>query len=438
NSGPDGNVTGGRWTTYTGTSTQTYVSPTKVLRYLYDLPNPARGADDWFFIQGLNLTGGSSYRLKFFYKASDGPAFVERLEVKYGTAAHAGAMTNLLYTNNNIASAIASPWDSATVDFSPASTGVYYIGLHAMSLPDQAFLYIDDVSVKTAPLVDVGVSGLTLPSLNCPTSGVFVQATVTNYNTTTLNFATYPVTVTANITGAGTGTMTTLLNSGTLAPGASMSVYLSPSFNFTTGGLYNITAATSTNPATNDPETGNDAYSTTILVNPNPPTPVITPANPAVCAGTPVQLSTQFAPPPPPVNLPAVCSGTIAVAVPDGSEAGATHTLTVSGVPANASIVSMSVTINMNHTWVGDMIFNLKAPNGRILNLDKYLGGTDAPGLNFINTVISSAGVTPLTAGTAPRTGTFKADMINGTVAVSGIQNPAGYASDATAFTDLY
>src|SRR6185503_19458375 len=190
-------------------------------------------------------------------------------------------------------------------------------------------------------------------------------------------------------------------------------------------------------------ETGNDAYSTTILVNPNPPTPVITPANPAVCAGTPVQLSTQFAPPPPPVNLPAVCSGTIAVPVPDGSPAGATHTLTVSGVPANASIVSMSVTINMNHTWVGDMIFNLKAPNGRILNLDKYLGGTDAPGVNFINTVISSPPTPPtpnypaLSSGVAPRTGTYRPDLTNAPVVGFGVQNPNGYASEAASFADL-
>src|SRR4029079_16338687 len=117
-------------------------------------------------------------------------------------------MTNLLYTNNTIATALASPWDSVIVDFSPATSGVYYIGFHAISAADQAFLYLDDVSVKLAPLVDVGVTGWTTPSLNCPTtSAVFLQATIKNYNTTTLNFATYPVTVTANITGAGTGTL---------------------------------------------------------------------------------------------------------------------------------------------------------------------------------------------------------------------------------------
>ena len=90
-----------------------------------------------------------------------------------------------------------------------------------------------------------------------------------------------------------------------------------------------------------------------------------------------------------------------------------------------------------------DMIFNLKAPNGSILNLDKYIGGSDVPGVNFVNTVISSppapptANYPPLSAGVAPRTGTFSPDAINNTVAVSGIQNPAGYASGAASFFDL-
>src|SRR6185436_12264073 len=235
---------GGGWETYTDANPLTYVSPSKALLYYYDFNNLARGGDDWFYTQGLNLTGGTSYRLKFFYKAIDGVNYPERMEIKYGTRAYAADMTTgTLFTNNNINSVYANPYDSVRVDFTPPSTGVYYLGFHATSLGDEFGILVDDISVKISPLVDVGVTGLTLPSLNCPTSGVFVAATVTNFNTTTLNFATYPVTVTANITGAGTGTMTTLLNSGTLAPGASMSVYLSPSFNFTTGGLYNITVA---------------------------------------------------------------------------------------------------------------------------------------------------------------------------------------------------
>ncbi|MBL7743423.1 MAG: choice-of-anchor J domain-containing protein [Chitinophagaceae bacterium] len=416
----------GSWETYTDANPLTYVSPSKSLLYFYDFNDLARPADDWFYTQGLNLTGGTTYRLKFFYKALDGVNYPEKMEVKYGTAAYSPNMTTgTLFTNNNISSVYANPFDSVQVDFTPPSTGVYYLGFHAMSDGDKFGILVDNINVKVAPLVDVGITNVTLPNLNCPTSGVFVQARIKNYNLTTLNLATNPVTVTANITGAATGTLTATLNTGTLAPNAVMDFYLSPAFNFTAGGVYNITVATS---SPDDPETANNAYSTSVNVNPNPPTPVITPSAPAICSGSQVQLSTQFTTAPPPVTLPAVSSGAISVAVPDANAAGTTHTLAVSGVPAGATVTGVSVTINLTHTWISDMVINLRAPNGKILNLFNARG---ADGDNLTNTVISSASTTSLATATAPFTGTFAAD------AASGV-GPTGFVSDVTSFAGLY
>ena len=172
--------------------------------------------------------------------------------------------------------------------------------------------------------------------------------------------------------------------------------------------------------------------------------PVIsyTPASP-ICGGLAGVSGTQItagssAPPIP--GSTTVSSGTISIPIPDNSAAGATHTLNVAGIPANATVVAARVTFNMNHTWNGDMIFNLKAPNGTVLALDKYLTGTGGAGATtgFVNTVISSAGTTSLSAGTGTYTGTFKPDLINGTVVGPTIQNPTGYVSTATAFSDLY
>lgn len=421
NSGPDGNVTGGRWTTFAGTSAQTYVSPTRVGRYLYDLPVPTRGADDWFYIRGLNLTGGTSYRLKFFFKASDGPAFIERLEVKYGTAAINTSQTNLIYTNNDIRTAIATPWDSAIVDFTPAATDVYYLGFHAMSLPDQAFLYIDDISVKVTPLVDVGATALTGPS--CPATDGALQVTIRNYNTTPQNFATYPVTVTANVTGAATTTLTTTVNTGTLAPGATMIVALPP-FNYAAG-IYNVTVSTA---SPNDPETGNDSHTTSFLVNPSPAVATVTPASAAICAGDSIQLRTQFVTPPaPPVTHPLVTSGAISVAIPDASTAGTTHTLAVAGIPAGATITNISVTLNATHTWVNDLIINLRAPNGKILNLFNRKGGFAQA--NIAGLVVSNAtGLPAIPAAGAPFTGTFAPDAGAGVGPATSLSNAASYA----------
>ena len=422
NSGPTPNGGGGRW--ITNNIAQTYVSPTKSLWYIYDLVNSARGGNDWFYLQGLNLTAGVSYRVKAYYKSSDAPTWFEKFEIKYGTLAHSSAMTNLIYSNPGTSTNVASPFDSLVADFTPSASGVYYVGFHNISDPDQAFLFIDDISVTVSPKVDVGITGLTMPSLNCPASGVFVKAKVKNFNTVPLNFATYPITVNATITGAGAGTLTTTLSAddGILAPGEVREVYLAPSFNFAAAGIYNITTTTV---SPDDPVVGNDAYTTSFNVNPNPTAPTITPSAAAICIGGQVQLNTQFTnPPPPAVTLPAISSGAITVNVPDASAVGATHTLVVNSVPAGATVTGISVLINMTHTWDGDMAFNLKAPNNKVLNLFNQRGGG---GDNFVNMVISSASATSLATGAPPFTGTFTAD---GTIGVG----PTGFVSDVNTF----
>jgi len=123
---------------------RTASSGTKSIRYEYNIQN---AADDWFFIRGLNLTGGTSYRLQFKYKSSN-VEYIEQLEVKYGTGADAASMTTgTLFTNTNINNGLNSPFLTGVVDFTPPSTGVYYIGFHCTSPANQAYLYVDDISV---------------------------------------------------------------------------------------------------------------------------------------------------------------------------------------------------------------------------------------------------------------------------------------------------
>lgn len=112
-------------------------------------------ADDWFFLKGLNLTGGTAYELKFKYKSSDGPQYTENLEVKFGTSPDATDMTvGTIVTLNGINTTIADPFNESTSTFTPQSSGVYYIGFHCYSIPNQAFLYIDDISVSASLGVD--------------------------------------------------------------------------------------------------------------------------------------------------------------------------------------------------------------------------------------------------------------------------------------------
>jgi subtilisin-like proprotein convertase family protein len=133
-----------------------------------------------------------------------------------------------------------------------------------------------------------------------------------------------------------------------------------------------------------------------------------------------------------------VSSGAISVSVPDNTANGASSTLTVPALPAGATVVGIDVKLNMTHTYIGDMLFNLKAPNGAILALDKYLTGTGDAGEDFVNTIISSNGTAAISSGVAPFTGTFKPDAINSAITGATVQNPAGFVSAAANFAALY
>lgn len=117
----------------------------KTLEYEY---NTSNAANAWYYTQGLNLTGGTSYRLTFNYGCASA-TFPERLKVKYGTVAAYASMTNSLYDNPSITNDVTP--NTQIVDFTPATTGVYYIGFNAYSIANQFYLYVDDISVEVSP-----------------------------------------------------------------------------------------------------------------------------------------------------------------------------------------------------------------------------------------------------------------------------------------------
>ncbi len=132
-------VNGDGFTWITGTAPTGYSG--NVLKYPYNSTNTTIGANDWFYTNGLDLTGGNTYTLSYKY---GGSGFTENLEVKYGTSATAASMSNTLLTHSSITG---STVNTASVTFTPATSGTYYIGFHAFSAADQNSLYVDDISV---------------------------------------------------------------------------------------------------------------------------------------------------------------------------------------------------------------------------------------------------------------------------------------------------
>ena len=105
-------------------------------------------ANDWFFIPGLNLTGGVSYRLFFRYNTNSGSTFSENLRVRFGTAPTEVGMSNTIIDLPNIVNTI---YQIASVDFTPVTSGVYYVGFQGYSFVNQNYILVDDISVTLSP-----------------------------------------------------------------------------------------------------------------------------------------------------------------------------------------------------------------------------------------------------------------------------------------------
>ena len=84
----------------------------------------------------------------------------------------------------------------------------------------------------------------------------------------------------------------------------------------------------------------------------------------------------------------------------------------------------LEVVVNINHTFVGDLVINLVAPNGNVINLMNRQNGS---GDNLTNTVFSSNLTLPgITTGTQPYTGTFKMNAASGVVTGAYTSNVTG------------
>jgi hypothetical protein len=143
------------------------------------------------------------------------------------------------------------------------------------------------VNILPAPPVDMGVSMLVQPfTSGCHTATDSVIVKIKNYSLTTIDFTTTPVTVNASVTGPNPMVFPgVVINTGTLAGGATMNVVIANSYNMTATGTYTFNASTT---AVGDGNASNNAMPA-VAINVSGGTATVSNAN--ICAGSSVDLS---------------------------------------------------------------------------------------------------------------------------------------------------
>ncbi|MEK8179634.1 fibronectin type III domain-containing protein [Flavobacterium buctense] len=110
--------------------------------------NTALDTNDWFFTAGLNLTAGVTYRLKFKYNTLSAGSFAENIRIRLGTGPSEASMNNTILDLSNIINTV---YQTATVDFTPVTNNIFYLGFQGYSFANQSKIMIDDISVIVSP-----------------------------------------------------------------------------------------------------------------------------------------------------------------------------------------------------------------------------------------------------------------------------------------------
>ncbi len=100
--------------------------------------------------------------------------------------------------------------------------------------------------------------------------------------------------------------------------------------------------------------------------------------------------------------------------IPDNNLTGVTSTITVAGNPD--IVVDVNVTVDITHTWDGDLRLSLISPTAVTIPLSTNRGGS---GHDYAGTVFDDSAATAISAGTPPFTGSFRPE--SPLTAVNGI-----------------
>lgn len=205
------------------------------------------GSDQWLVFPAATFTAGTTYELQFYAKS--GSATTHYFEARYATAATMAAM---LSGTTIIPQTLTPTTDFNLISgtFSPATTGSYFVAirLYQPASSGGSTSTIDEITIRQLPNVNiVPVSFVAPTNCNLTTTNGVATFTIKNAGSVAADFTTTPVTFTWNMrngrkvatptvkvsTSVPLGDATTpiknytyTLNTGTLAPGATMDVQM--------------------------------------------------------------------------------------------------------------------------------------------------------------------------------------------------------------------
>ena len=103
--------------------------------------------NDWMFIP-IQLVGGTSYRVSLYARQDGGTAADSNMAISYGSTNSAAGMTNSIVAATGI---INGNYQEIFGDFTPATSGTYYVGIKGFMNGTPWYISLDDISITESP-----------------------------------------------------------------------------------------------------------------------------------------------------------------------------------------------------------------------------------------------------------------------------------------------
>lgn len=105
------------------------------------------GNEDWIYIP-VSLVGGTGYTVEMYARQDGSTSTNSDITVSYGTSAIATAMTNSIVPATGI---IDGSYQLITGKFTPATTGIYYVGIKGYMNGSPWYISLDDIKIDVTP-----------------------------------------------------------------------------------------------------------------------------------------------------------------------------------------------------------------------------------------------------------------------------------------------
>ncbi|TAE55760.1 MAG: hypothetical protein EAZ89_05355, partial [Bacteroidetes bacterium] len=231
------------WFEHTGLTSSTNTGPTGNhtqggSKYLYtEGNNGATGDVARLLSPCINLASLTSPKLRFFYHMFG--TGIGSLNVDVIAA---GVTTNIWTLSGAQQTAESAPYNEVILDLAPYAGQTVQLVFRAIkgttTLGDIA---VDDIQVYEPSTLDMSAFAIVNPGDGCFSAAQSVTVKALNYGSQPINFSTNPMTVTINVSGTATQSVSATVNTGTLAVLDTLNVVVS-NLNLATPGPYQLKA----------------------------------------------------------------------------------------------------------------------------------------------------------------------------------------------------